>query len=94
MRRIGGWLFRNRETGGITIAQLPNLPLWGFLAATLVRWILPLSTQMREVVVGIAVGFLAWWSLDEVIRGVNPWRRILGSVAGALAAVMIVNRLH
>jgi hypothetical protein len=27
------------------------------------------------VVSAIALG---WWALDEVIRGVNPWRRCLG----------------
>jgi hypothetical protein len=94
MRGFGSWLFRNRQTGAITIAQLPNLPLWGFFMATLVRWSVPLSTQMRDVVSGIALGFLAWWSLDEVARGVNPWRRILGSVAGAVVATMIVNRVR
>jgi len=26
---------------------------------------------------------LAWWAVDEVVRGVNPWRRCLG--AGVLA---------
>ena len=91
---IYSWLFRNRETGAITIAQLPNLPLMGFLVAALVRSILPLSTQEREIIGGTALGFLAWWSLAEVFRGVNPWRRILGSAVGALVAVMIVSRFR
>lgn len=94
VRRLGSWLFRNRKTGAITIAQLPNLPLWGFLAASLVRWIVPLSLQMRDVVSGVALGFLAWWSLDEVVRGVNPWRRMLGTVVGAFAVAMIVSRIR
>jgi hypothetical protein len=94
LRRLGVWLFRNRRSGGIAIAQLPNLALWGFLVALLVRWILPLSSHVREVVDVIAVAFLAWWSVDEVVRGVNPWRRILGSIVGALVAVMFVSRLR
>lgn len=28
----------------------------------------------------VAVVSLLWWSLDEVLRGVNPFRRILGGV--------------
>ena len=29
-------------------------------------------------VVGLAA--LGWWAVDEVVRGVNPWRRLLGVV--------------
>jgi hypothetical protein len=26
----------------------------------------------------VAIGSLIFWALDEVVRGVNPWRRFLG----------------
>ncbi|MEL7210840.1 MAG: hypothetical protein AAGK32_21830, partial [Actinomycetota bacterium] len=32
------WLFRDRTTGRITIAQPPNPPLWIFLASVVARW--------------------------------------------------------
>jgi len=28
----------------------------------------------------VATGSLIVWSLDELVRGVNPWRRLLGIV--------------
>ncbi len=72
------WLFRNRETGRITIAHLPNVSLSLFLATAVVkRGVAPSGTVGTSVAV---VGTLAlvWWVVDEVVRGVNPWRRILG----------------
>jgi hypothetical protein len=30
---------------------------------------------------------LVWWAVDELIRGVNPWRRFLG---GAVLAGQIL----
>ena len=30
---------------------------------------------------------LTWWAADEVIRGVNPWRRVIG-VAGLVFVVL------
>jgi hypothetical protein len=74
------WWFRNRRTGEITIAQLPNVALWIFLAAVVVRWFLP-GGPARTVLDVVALAGLAWWAVDEVARGVNPWRRVLG-VAG------------
>lgn len=90
--RVAGWLFRSRKTGRIAIAQRPNLSLCGFAAAALVRLIPQLNVGTREVAGDIAVGFLTWWSLDEVLRGVNPWRRILGVVTGALVVVALARR--
>jgi hypothetical protein len=92
MKRLGSWLFRNRDTGKLTVAQFPNIPLWGFILAMLLRWTLPLGAQWRRDIGAIALGFLTWWSLDEVVRGVNPWRRILGATAATLVAVAIVSR--
>lgn len=76
------WFFRDRRTGRITVAQWPNLPLSLFGVAA----VLALAAS------GSTVGFwadlasrlfLLWWAADELLRGVNPWRRCLG--AGVLA---------
>jgi hypothetical protein len=84
------WLFRNRQTGEITIAQFPNLPLWIFLAVVGVRWFVRAGTA-HTVLDVVALAALGWWAVDEVVRGVNPWRRALGLggcavvISGALA---------
>lgn len=74
------WLFRNREDGTITIAQFPNPALWAFLAfAVAIRILDPAGDVRTALVVGrtLAIGV---WAVDELVRGVNPWRRILGAV--------------
>ena len=84
------WLFRNRHTGQITVAQFPNLPLWLFLAATAVQLVFDPSGGLRTAVRAAAVIGLVWWAVDEVLRGVNPWRRILGGavLAGQVASFL------
>ncbi len=42
-----------------------------------------LDTALRV----IATGGLLWWAADELIRGVNPWRRLLGG--GVLAGQLV-----
>lgn len=73
------WLFRNRQTGQITIAQFPNVPLWLFLAATAFDRIVEPSGTLGTTVRLVAAAALTWWALDELFRGVNPWRRFLGA---------------
>jgi hypothetical protein len=69
--------FRNRETGEVTIAQAPNPVLWIAMGAGLLLWVwLPPGNP------GIAIeivfkGALLVWAVDEIFRGVNPWRRCL-----------------
>jgi hypothetical protein len=72
------WLFRNRHTGRITVAQFPNVALWIFLVTVVLRRLLSTGNGARTAVDWIAVAALAWWAVDEVFRGVNPWRRLLG----------------
>jgi hypothetical protein len=81
------WLFRNRATGEITVAQAPNPPLWVFLAATIVRAVFRPDGAAGNVLRIVAIGALAWWAVDEVMRGVNPFRRILG---GAVLVGIVV----
>jgi hypothetical protein len=84
------WLFRNRQTGKITIAQWPNLPLWLFIVAGGLRSLLDPSGGVRTALGVIATVGLVWWALDEIVRGVNPWRRFLGTavLAGQLLKLL------
>ena len=38
----------------------------------------------------VATVALSWWAVDEVIRGVNPWRRLLGAVVFAGLVVSLL----
>ena len=81
-----GWFFRNRGTGEITIGQWPNAPLLIFAGCALLGWVLD-SAGGPGVAVRIVGGIsLAYWALDEIFRGVNPWRRCLGAAVMAGAA--------
>jgi hypothetical protein len=79
------WLFRSRRTGRITVFQLPNVALWIFIAAAvlgrLVDW---------RVVKAVAAGALVWWAVDEVLRGENPFRRLLGAAVLAFTVAGLV----
>jgi hypothetical protein len=87
------WCFRSRETGHITIAQFPNIPLGLFLASVVVGWVVPETTTAHQVVDWVGVAALGWWAADELIRGVNPWRRALGVVGLALTISGVVRLL-
>jgi hypothetical protein len=84
------WLFRDRTTGRIVIAQWPNLPFGIFLVASLVRRLADPAGGAGTVVDVVTTGALLWWAIDEVVRGVNPWRRILGAVVGGATLVGLV----
>jgi len=79
VRKILNWLFRNRETGAITIVQWPNLVLWIVIAAAVLLWIWPSSGQVSTALAVVVKGGLLVWAADEIVRGVNPWRRCLGA---------------
>lgn len=74
------WCFRNREAGGITVAQAPNLTLCVVIAAGILHWIWPSGTP-GTILTLLFRGGLMVWAMDEIIRGVNPWRRFLGAAA-------------
>ena len=84
------WWFRSRETGRITIAQLPNLALGIYLVAWATRKVLDPTGALDTVLVVIAGAALVWWAFDELLRGVNPFRRVLG---GAVLGWMVAGWL-
>ncbi len=71
------WLFADRATGRIVIAQWPNLALWIFLAAFAIGNSVPQGAA-GTIVRMVGTTSLTVWAVDEILRGVNPWRRLLG----------------
>ncbi len=86
------WLFRSRETGRITIAQFPNVPLGLWLVASAVQWMFHPSGTVDTGLTVLATAGLIWWAADELVRGVNPWRRFLGGVVLALQVAKLAAR--
>jgi hypothetical protein len=85
------WIFRDRTTGAITVAQWPNLPLWLFGGLTLAAWVTQGTGSLSSWLSVGADLALTWWALDEVLRGVNPWRRFLGAatLVGLVALITL-----
>ena len=81
------WWFEDRSSGRIVVGQTPNLPLWIFAVAWSANKLAHPGGVAGKALPGIASASLAVWSLDEIARGVNPWRRALGT--GVLAAEAI-----
>lgn len=86
MRRLVDWFFRDRRTGRIVIGQRPNAALWIFAGASAVEWLIGPEGGFGTVVAFVRWASLAVWAVDEVFRGVNPWRRCLGAAVLAFLA--------
>jgi hypothetical protein len=81
LRRSANWLFRSRKTGKLTVAQMPNASLALFVVFRIAQVLVSAHGTTHDVLRWLAVAALAWWGIDELLRGVNPFRRILGAAA-------------
>jgi hypothetical protein len=76
--------------GQIVIVQRPNLSLSIFVVARVVRAFLDAGTQPATRAEVVATLAIAWWGSDELVRGVNPWRRVLGTTVLAAQVVALL----
>ena len=72
------WWFENRTSGEITVAQFPNWPLWGIAGAWIIDTLAETGSTLDDTMSWVQVALWAYWGGDELLRGVNPWRRLLG----------------
>jgi hypothetical protein len=73
-------MFVNRRTGGLTVAQWPNVALSVSIALSIARrFNIPKGTPKTTLGVLSAMVTIVW-AVDELVRGVNPFRRMLGFV--------------
>jgi len=84
VRRAFDWTCRSREDGRIVLVQFPNLALGIFLVATAIDRFAEPHGDVATAVHAVGTVALAVWAGDEVLRGVNPFRRALGAVMLAL----------
>jgi hypothetical protein len=87
------WWFRSRRTGKITLSQPANLPIKLFEGFTIVGVLLP-KGGVRTLFGEVAVASLAWWAVDEVARGVNPYRRAGGATALVGLTLLVVRAIR
>ena len=83
--------FRNPKSGDVVVAQMPNIPLWLFLAATAARALLhPKGTAGTGISIVAGVS-LAVWAVLEIARGESPFRRVLGTIVlvGSLLGYLV-----
>lgn len=85
------WGFHDRTTGKIVIVQSPNVALSVWMAATTVRLFVSGAHSIEELR-WVAAGALLVCGLDELLRGVNPWRRAVGGTAAAYQIAVVVGR--
>jgi hypothetical protein len=81
--------FWRDKRGNIVIWQTPNIALIGWLVLTIVS--LFLSGKLSDVFSWAALVSLVIWSLLEITKGVNYFRRLLGLVVLALAVLSAVH---
>jgi hypothetical protein len=84
------WWFRDRTTGELVVAQFPNAALWILLGSIVVRAFVTGDALLASIAGWVGTAALAWWALDEVTRGVNPWRRLLGLAGCGLVIVRVL----
>ena len=85
------WLLRDRRTGSWTLVQVPNAPLLVWVVASVVRWLAHPSGGVRTALDVVATVALVIWAGDELLRGVNPARRILG---GVVLVLLVASRVR
>lgn len=84
------WFFRDRLTGNITVVQAPNYVLWIVIAAASLRWLWRPSGSPSLVLNVVVTAGLLLWAADEMVRGVNPWRRCLGATVAGYEIVNLI----
>ena len=93
LKGIVDWWFRDRQTGKIVVAHVPNVPILLWMATVVARWFVAPESSADTVLEWAGSVTLGWWAVDELVRGVNPWRRALGVAGCIVVLVGVVSRV-
>jgi hypothetical protein len=93
LREFIDWYFTDRRTGRILVAHLPNVPILLWLGTVVARQLVESGSDVELILEWAGTLTLGWWAVDELVRGVNPWRRTLG-IGGLVVVVYgVIERL-
>jgi hypothetical protein len=87
-------MFLNRRTGHLTVVQWPNIPLSVFVVVSVALDVFRPKGGIESVARVLADVVLFVWAIDELLRGVNPFRRILGLVVIITTCVTLPLQVH
>ena len=73
------------------LAQPPNAAILVWLASVVTGWTDLLGDDRDMTVRYVGQGALVAWSLDEVLRGASPARRLLGAVVLVVVLVRLIS---
>ena len=79
------------KKGRVVIWQMPNAYLWAWLGLTALS--LFFTGTMANVLTGTGSVVLIGWSILEITKGVNYFRRALGLVVLILAVMSLIKSL-
>ena len=74
----------------MTIAQMPNPALWIVLVGTVLIWTWHPAGRIGIDLECLVRAALVVWGIDELLRGVNPWRRCLGAAVLVYEVVTVL----
>ena len=86
LRDFIDWYFTDRRTGRILVAHIPNVPILLWMGTVVARLLVEDGSDLHVVLEWAGTITLGWWAIDELVRGVYPWRRTLG-VGGCIVVV-------
>ena len=93
LRDFIDWFFTDRRTGRILVAHRPNLPILLWMGTVVARQLVESGSDAQLVLEWAGSLTLGWWAVDELVRGVNPWRRTLGLGGCIVVAIGVFGRL-
>ena len=88
------WVFLNRRTGHFTVVQWPNITLSIFIVLSIALHAFRPKGGIETVARVLVDVALFAWAIDELLRGVNPFRRTLGLVVMIATFVTLFLRVH
>lgn len=76
-----GWATTSRESGEVVLWQAPNRLALLSTAGAALTVVAPAGSPVRRAAAATTAVVATWWGVDELARGVNPFRRAVGGAA-------------
>jgi hypothetical protein len=94
LRRSLRWVFLNRRTGRITVVQWPNISLSVFILASIALHTIHSMGAIEIFARVLADLAILIWAIDELLRGVNVFRRALGLAVLITTCISLPMQVH